>query len=68
MWSERSGPARHATAVARCASTEEMLSCSSFSRSGSRLGEHMEVSRACGGRGAAPGVPAGLGGVSPAAP
>ncbi|NWU33419.1 PCSK9 convertase, partial [Hylia prasina] len=42
VWSARSGPARRATAVARCASTEEMLSCSSFSRSGSRLGEHME--------------------------
>ncbi|XP_059709473.1 proprotein convertase subtilisin/kexin type 9 [Haemorhous mexicanus] len=42
VWSARSGPARHARAVARCASTEEMLSCSSFSRSGSRLGEHME--------------------------
>ncbi|NWV52717.1 PCSK9 convertase, partial [Daphoenositta chrysoptera] len=37
-----SGLARHGPAVARCASTEEMLSCSSFSRSGSRLGEHME--------------------------
>ncbi|NXH95566.1 PCSK9 convertase, partial [Pachycephala philippinensis] len=42
VWSPRSGLSRHATAVARCASTEEMLSCSSFSRSGSRLGEHME--------------------------
>ncbi|NXI22261.1 PCSK9 convertase, partial [Sterrhoptilus dennistouni] len=42
VWSARSGLARHATAMARCASTEEMLSCSSFSRSGSRLGEHME--------------------------
>ncbi|NWI74055.1 PCSK9 convertase, partial [Dryoscopus gambensis] len=42
VWSARSGLARHATAVARCASTEEMLSCSSFSRSGSRLGERME--------------------------
>ncbi|NXR95838.1 PCSK9 convertase, partial [Hypocryptadius cinnamomeus] len=42
VWSARSGLARHATAVARCASTEEMLSCSSFSCSGSRLGEHME--------------------------
>ncbi|NXR63298.1 PCSK9 convertase, partial [Rhadina sibilatrix] len=42
VWSARSGPARLATAVARCASTEEMLGCSSFSRSGSRLGEHME--------------------------
>ncbi|OWK58101.1 Proprotein convertase subtilisin/kexin type 9 [Lonchura striata] len=42
VWSARSGLARLATAVAHCASTEEMLSCSSFSRSGSRLGEHME--------------------------
>ncbi|NWH34115.1 PCSK9 convertase, partial [Chloropsis hardwickii] len=43
VWSARSGRARHATAVARCASSEEMLSCSSFSRSGSsRLGEHVE--------------------------
>ncbi|NWW26737.1 PCSK9 convertase, partial [Falcunculus frontatus] len=42
VWSALSGLARHATAVARCTSTEEMLSCSSFSRSGSRLGEHME--------------------------
>ncbi|XP_015491945.1 proprotein convertase subtilisin/kexin type 9 [Parus major] len=42
VWSARSGPARHAPAVARCSSAEEMLSCSSFSRSGSRLGEHME--------------------------
>ncbi|NXI15272.1 PCSK9 convertase, partial [Irena cyanogastra] len=42
VWSARSGLARHATAVARCAGSEEMLSCSSFSRSGSRLGEHVE--------------------------
>uniref|UniRef100_A0A8C3U307 Proprotein convertase subtilisin/kexin type 9 n=1 Tax=Catharus ustulatus TaxID=91951 RepID=A0A8C3U307_CATUS len=42
VWSERSGLARHGRAVARCASTEEMLSCSSFSRSSSGLGEHME--------------------------
>ncbi|NXU41878.1 PCSK9 convertase, partial [Drymodes brunneopygia] len=42
VWSARSGLARHATAVARCATSEEMLGCSSFSRSGSRLGEHME--------------------------
>ncbi|NWY76877.1 PCSK9 convertase, partial [Erithacus rubecula] len=42
VWSARSGLARRSTAVARCASTEEMLSCSSFSRSGSGLGEHME--------------------------
>ncbi|NXM80271.1 PCSK9 convertase, partial [Oenanthe oenanthe] len=42
VWSARSGLARRPTAMARCSSTEEMLSCSSFSRSGSRLGEHME--------------------------
>uniref|UniRef100_A0A8B9TN25 Proprotein convertase subtilisin/kexin type 9 n=1 Tax=Anas platyrhynchos TaxID=8839 RepID=A0A8B9TN25_ANAPL len=42
VWSARSGLTRHATAVARCAGDEEMLSCSSFSRSGRRLGEHME--------------------------
>ncbi|XP_039929080.2 proprotein convertase subtilisin/kexin type 9 [Hirundo rustica] len=42
VWSALSGLSRHARAVARCAATEEMLSCSSFSRSGSRLGEHME--------------------------
>uniref|UniRef100_A0A8B9TMN6 Proprotein convertase subtilisin/kexin type 9 n=1 Tax=Anas platyrhynchos TaxID=8839 RepID=A0A8B9TMN6_ANAPL len=45
VWSARSGLTRHATAVARCAGDEEMLSCSSFSRSGRRLGEHMEVRR-----------------------
>ncbi|XP_040534092.1 proprotein convertase subtilisin/kexin type 9 [Gallus gallus] len=42
VWSARSGPTRHATAVARCAGTEELLGCSSFSHSGWRLGEHME--------------------------
>ncbi|NXP44010.1 PCSK9 convertase, partial [Heliornis fulica] len=42
VWSARSGLTRHTTAVARCAGAEEMLSCSSFSRSGKRLGEHME--------------------------
>ncbi|NXT75433.1 PCSK9 convertase, partial [Zapornia atra] len=42
VWSARSGLTRHATAVARCARAEEMLSCSSFSHSGRRLGEHME--------------------------
>ncbi|XP_009947532.1 PREDICTED: proprotein convertase subtilisin/kexin type 9, partial [Leptosomus discolor] len=42
VWSARSGLTRHATAVARCAGAEEMLSCSSLSRSGRRLGEHME--------------------------
>ncbi|NWR82793.1 PCSK9 convertase, partial [Furnarius figulus] len=40
VWSARSGLTGHA--VGRCASTEEMLSCSSFTRSGRRLGEHME--------------------------
>uniref|UniRef100_A0A8C5UA82 Proprotein convertase subtilisin/kexin type 9 n=1 Tax=Malurus cyaneus samueli TaxID=2593467 RepID=A0A8C5UA82_9PASS len=49
VWSARSGLA---TAVARCAGTEEMLSCSGFSRGGSGLGERMEVSTACRGRGA----------------
>ncbi|NWV63908.1 PCSK9 convertase, partial [Malurus elegans] len=39
VWSARSGLA---TAVARCAGTEEMLSCSGFSRGGSGLGERME--------------------------
>ncbi|XP_054021146.1 proprotein convertase subtilisin/kexin type 9 [Dryobates pubescens] len=42
VWSARSGLTGHATAAARCAATEEMLSCSSFSRSGRRLGEYME--------------------------
>ncbi|XP_039567784.1 proprotein convertase subtilisin/kexin type 9 isoform X1 [Passer montanus] len=42
VWSARSGLSRLARAVARCAGTEEMLSCSSFSRSGSRLGEQVE--------------------------
>ncbi|NWZ05104.1 PCSK9 convertase, partial [Agelaius phoeniceus] len=42
VWSARSGLSRRSRAVARCASTEEMLSCSSFSGSGGRLGEHME--------------------------
>ncbi|NXU32017.1 PCSK9 convertase, partial [Thalassarche chlororhynchos] len=42
VWSARSGLTRHATAVAHCAGAEEMLSCSSFSHSGRRLGEHME--------------------------
>ncbi|NWR28521.1 PCSK9 convertase, partial [Tachuris rubrigastra] len=37
-----SGLTQHALAVARCASNEEMLSCSSFSRSSRQLGEHME--------------------------
>ncbi|KAJ7395383.1 Proprotein convertase subtilisin/kexin type 9 [Pitangus sulphuratus] len=42
-----SGLTRHAQAVARCASTEEMLSCSSFSRTSIQLGEHMEVMASC---------------------
>ncbi|KAM6415372.1 proprotein convertase subtilisin/kexin type 9 [Rhynochetos jubatus] len=42
VWSARSALTRHATAVARCAGAEEMLSCSSFSRSGRQLAEHME--------------------------
>uniref|UniRef100_A0A8B9FFQ0 Proprotein convertase subtilisin/kexin type 9 n=1 Tax=Amazona collaria TaxID=241587 RepID=A0A8B9FFQ0_9PSIT len=42
VWSALSGLTQHATAVARCTGTEEMLGCSSFSRSGRRLGEHME--------------------------
>ncbi|OXB82119.1 UNVERIFIED_CONTAM: hypothetical protein H355_008998, partial [Colinus virginianus] len=42
VWSARSGPTQHSTAVARCAGTEELLGCSSFSHSGRRLGEHME--------------------------
>ncbi|XP_067157398.1 proprotein convertase subtilisin/kexin type 9 [Apteryx mantelli] len=42
VWSARSGGARHATATARCAAAEEMFSCSSFSPSGRRLGEHVE--------------------------
>uniref|UniRef100_A0A8B9S4H8 Proprotein convertase subtilisin/kexin type 9 n=1 Tax=Apteryx owenii TaxID=8824 RepID=A0A8B9S4H8_APTOW len=45
VWSARSGGARHATATARCAAAEEMFSCSSFSPSGRRLGEHVEVRR-----------------------
>ncbi|NXJ79547.1 PCSK9 convertase, partial [Trogon melanurus] len=40
VWSARSQPHRHA--VARCAGAEEMLSCSSFSHSSGRLGEHIE--------------------------
>lgn len=67
VWSARSGLTRHATAVARCAGAEEMLSCSSFSRSGRQLGEHMEVSGASRDSSPARGVPAGLGGASPGA-
>ncbi|XP_042675725.1 proprotein convertase subtilisin/kexin type 9 [Centrocercus urophasianus] len=42
VWSARSAPTWHATAVACCAGTEELLGCSSFSHSGWWLGEHME--------------------------
>ncbi|XP_058159499.1 proprotein convertase subtilisin/kexin type 9 isoform X2 [Dasypus novemcinctus] len=45
VWSARSGPTRAATAVATCAADEELLSCSSFSRSGKRQGERIETRR-----------------------
>ncbi|ELW67985.1 Proprotein convertase subtilisin/kexin type 9 [Tupaia chinensis] len=50
VWSACSGPTRTATAMASCAPDEELLSCSSFSRSGKRWGERIEVRggrRAC---------------------
>ncbi|XP_062961656.1 proprotein convertase subtilisin/kexin type 9 isoform X2 [Cynocephalus volans] len=43
VWSAHSGPTRMAMAVARCAPDEELLSCSSFSRSGKRRGERIEA-------------------------
>ncbi|XP_052031559.1 proprotein convertase subtilisin/kexin type 9 isoform X5 [Apodemus sylvaticus] len=43
VWSAHSGPTRTATATARCAPEEELLSCSSFSRSGRRRGDRMEA-------------------------
>ncbi|XP_021571693.1 proprotein convertase subtilisin/kexin type 9 [Carlito syrichta] len=43
VWSAHSGPTRTATAVARCTPDEELLGCSSYSRSGKRRGERMEV-------------------------
>ncbi|XP_004869693.1 proprotein convertase subtilisin/kexin type 9 isoform X2 [Heterocephalus glaber] len=43
VWSAHSGPTRTATAVAHCTPGEELLSCSSFSRSGKRRGERIEV-------------------------
>ncbi|KAM9242987.1 proprotein convertase subtilisin/kexin type 9 isoform 7-T7 [Dugong dugon] len=43
VWSAHSGPTRMATAMARCATNEELLSCSSFSRSGKRRGERVEA-------------------------
>lgn len=43
VWSAHSGPTRTATATARCAPEEELLSCSSFSRSGRRRGDRIEA-------------------------
>ncbi|XP_012662656.1 proprotein convertase subtilisin/kexin type 9 [Otolemur garnettii] len=43
VWSASSGPTRMATAVAHCTPEEELLSCSSFSRSGKRRGERVEA-------------------------
>ncbi|XP_074077446.1 proprotein convertase subtilisin/kexin type 9 [Macrotis lagotis] len=43
VWSPSSGRTQTAVAVARCSGNEEMLSCSSFSKSGKRRGEQMEV-------------------------
>ncbi|XP_010345140.1 proprotein convertase subtilisin/kexin type 9 isoform X2 [Saimiri boliviensis] len=43
VWSAHSGPTRMATAMARCAPDEELLSCSSFSSSGKRRGERIEA-------------------------
>ncbi|XP_034358880.1 proprotein convertase subtilisin/kexin type 9 isoform X1 [Arvicanthis niloticus] len=43
VWSAHSGPTRTATATARCAPEEKLLSCSSFSRSGRRRGDRIET-------------------------
>uniref|UniRef100_A0A8C3WY28 Proprotein convertase subtilisin/kexin type 9 n=1 Tax=Catagonus wagneri TaxID=51154 RepID=A0A8C3WY28_9CETA len=43
VWSVHSGPTRTATAEAHCAAPEELLGCSSFSSSGRRRGERIEV-------------------------
>ncbi|XP_056670573.1 proprotein convertase subtilisin/kexin type 9 [Monodelphis domestica] len=43
VWSRNSGPMRTAIATAHCSWNEEMLSCSSFSKSGKRRGERMEL-------------------------
>ncbi|XP_049992045.1 proprotein convertase subtilisin/kexin type 9 isoform X1 [Alexandromys fortis] len=43
VWSAHSGPTRTATAAAHCAPEEELLSCSSFSRSGRRRGDRIET-------------------------
>lgn len=47
VWSAHSGPTRTAIATARCAPEEELLSCSSFSRSGRRRGDRIEVPGPC---------------------
>ncbi|XP_037683045.1 proprotein convertase subtilisin/kexin type 9 isoform X2 [Choloepus didactylus] len=47
VWSAHSGPRRAATATALCTADEELLSCSSFSRSGKRRGERIQVTVAC---------------------
>ncbi|XP_038189356.1 proprotein convertase subtilisin/kexin type 9 isoform X2 [Arvicola amphibius] len=43
VWSAHSGPTRTATVAAHCAPEEELLSCSSFSRSGRRRGDRIET-------------------------
>ncbi|CAO2588324.1 Proprotein convertase subtilisin/kexin type 9 [Lemmus lemmus] len=43
VWSAHSGPTHTATAAAHCAPEEELLSCSSFSRSGRRRGDWIET-------------------------
>ncbi|XP_066548270.1 proprotein convertase subtilisin/kexin type 9 isoform X2 [Amia ocellicauda] len=42
VWSPRSGVSRSATTSAHCRPGEEMFSCSSFSPSGRRKGEHIQ--------------------------
>uniref|UniRef100_W5MQH7 Proprotein convertase subtilisin/kexin type 9 n=2 Tax=Lepisosteus oculatus TaxID=7918 RepID=W5MQH7_LEPOC len=42
VWSQKSGVSRSATVTARCHPDEELFSCSSFSPSGLRRGEHIE--------------------------
>ncbi|KAM4722915.1 proprotein convertase subtilisin/kexin type 9 [Rhinophrynus dorsalis] len=42
VWSKPSGFARKATTSVQCSGTEEMFSCSSYSRNGKRKGEHIE--------------------------
>ncbi|XP_051044251.1 proprotein convertase subtilisin/kexin type 9 [Phodopus roborovskii] len=43
VWSAHSGPTQTATATAHCTPGEELLSCSSFSRSGRRRGDRIEA-------------------------